>query len=97
MKSAYKLLALALVAIMTLGCFAACAETGDQTADTTLANAETQAPIVDVETTENPYDADGYLKSSLPDELDFGGEAITVLWWTDVENPSSSLKNRTAS
>ena len=87
MKSAYRLLALALVAIMTLGCFAACAETGDQTADTTLAPAETQAPVVDVETTESPYDADGYLKSSLPDELDFGGEAITVLWWTDVENP----------
>ena len=62
MKSAYRLLALALVAIMTLGCFAACAETGDQTADTTIANAETQAPIVDVETTENLYDADGYLK-----------------------------------
>ena len=50
MKSAYRLLALALVAIMMLGSFAACAETGDQTSDTTLANAETQAPIVDVET-----------------------------------------------
>ena len=95
MKSAYRLLALALVAIMTLACFAACAETGDQTADTTLAPAETQAPIVDVETTENLYDDNGYLKSSLPDELDFGGETITVLWWTDVENPEFFVEEST--
>ena len=37
--------------------------------------------------TESPYDENGYLKSSLPDELDFGGAEVTVLWWNDVERP----------
>ena len=37
--------------------------------------------------TEDLYDENGFLKSSLPEELDFGGQKITFLWWTDVENP----------
>ena len=88
MKSAYRLIALALVAIMMIGAFAACAETADPGADTT-APAATEGAGNDVvaETTENLYDDNGYLKSSLPDELDFGGETVTVLWWNDVEQP----------
>ena len=88
MKSAYRLIALALVAIMMIGAFAACAETADPGADTT-APAATEGAGNDVvaETTESLYDDNGYLKSSLPDELDFGGETVTVLWWNDVERP----------
>ena len=95
MKSAYRLLALALVAIMMLGCFAACAETKDPESETT-ASAETQAPSDSgaAETTESLYDANGYLKSDLPD-LDFGGETVTVLWWTDVENPEFFVEETT--
>ena len=90
MKFAYRLLSLALVAITLLGCFAACADTKEPaTDDTTAAIASTEAPATTVieETTESPYDEEGYLKSSLPDELDFGGETVTVLWWNDVEQP----------
>lgn len=95
MKSAYRLIALALVALMMLGSFAACAETADPGADTT-ASAETQAPAESAaETTESLYDKDGYLKSSLPDELDWGGAAFTVLWWTDVENPEFFVEEST--
>ena len=91
MKFAYRLIALALVAITLLGCLAACADTKEPaTDDTTAAIASTEAPVATTEaeaTTESPYDEDGYLKSSLPDELDFGGETVTVLWWNDVEQP----------
>ena len=74
MKFAYRFLALALVAITLLGSFAACADTKEPATDTTVANASTEAPAATTEaeaTTESPYDENGYLKSSLPDELDF--------------------------
>ena len=88
MKSAYRLIALALVAIMMLASFAACAETADPGAETTAASVtEGAGNDVVAETTESLYDDNGYLKSSLPDELDFGGETVTVLWWNDVERP----------
>ena len=56
---------------------------------TTNAPAATATPdsTAAIEETECPYDENGFLKSSLPEELDFGGETVTVLWWTDVENP----------
>ena len=38
-------------------------------------------------TTENPYDEAGYLKSSLPEDLNFGGQKVTILWWNDTEKP----------
>lgn len=97
MKIAYRLLALALVAITLLGSFAACTDTKDPVIDeTTAANASTEAPAATTEaeaTTESPYDENGYLKSSLPDELDFGGAEVTVLWWNDVEQPEFFVEN----
>ena len=97
MKTAYRLLALALVAITLLGSFAACTDTKDPTTDeTTASNASTEAPAATTEaeaTTESPYDENGYLKSSLPDELDFGGAEVTVLWWNDVEQPEFFVEN----
>ena len=96
MKFAYRFLALALVAITLLGSFAACADTKEPATDTTVANASTEAPAATTEaeaTTESPYDENGYLKSSLPDELDFGGAEVTVLWWNDVEQPEFFVEN----
>ncbi|MBQ8258063.1 MAG: hypothetical protein IJY97_00730 [Clostridia bacterium] len=97
MKTAYRLLALALVAITLLGSFAACTDTKDPVTDeTTASNASTEAPAATTEaeaTTESPYDENGYLKSSLPDELDFGGAEVTVLWWNDVEQPEFFVEN----
>ena len=97
MKIAYRLLALALVAITLLGSFAACTNTKDPVTDeTTASNASTEAPAATTEaeaTTESPYDENGYLKSSLPDELDFGGAEVTVLWWNDVEQPEFFVEN----
>lgn len=96
MKSASRLIALLLASLMLLGLFAACAETtGEQPSETTE-SATTEAPATQIEeTTESPYDEEGYLKSNLPDELDFGGETITVLWWNDVEKPEFFVEDAT--
>lgn len=96
MKSATRLIALALASLMLLGMLVACAETGDRTPETTQ-DASTVAPgnQQTEETTESPYDDQGYLKSNLPDELDFGGETVTVLWWKDVERPEFFVEDTT--
>ena len=96
MKSATGLIALVLASLMLIGLFAACAETPvEQTAETTV-SASTEAPATQAaETTEDLYDEEGYLKSTLPDELDFGGETITVLWWNDVERPEFFVEDAT--
>ena len=88
MRLSTKLISFLLAILMLSASFVACAETGGEDPVTTEA-AKTEAPAgsVDEVTTENPYDEQGYLKSSLPDELDFGGETVTVLWWNDVERP----------
>ena len=55
--------------------------------DTTTAASGDAATTAATEQTENPYDANGYLKSDLPEDLNFGGATITMLYWDDVENP----------
>ncbi|MBO5701031.1 MAG: extracellular solute-binding protein [Clostridia bacterium] len=86
--NARRYLAFALTILMLLGTLVACAETPNDPAETTPAPSITNAPDgSQAEVTENLYDENGFLKSDLPEELDFGGDTITVLWWTDVENP----------
>jgi len=95
MKSAYRFFALAISVLMMLGMFAACAEISDGSSETSAdsvavttaaTNPDGSNPVVE-ETTDDLYDEEGYLKSNLPDELDFGDEVVTVLWWNDVERP----------
>jgi hypothetical protein len=88
MKTAIRYIAFALTVLMLLGSFVACAETGTGDGETTPQEAATNpTPGQTGEETDNLYDANGFLKSDLPDELDFGGETFTVLWWNDVERP----------
>ena len=96
MKKTARYISLILASLMILALLVGCAETTDPNAETTLAPAETAAPgVVDAETTESLYDENGYLKSSLPEELDFGGETITVLWWSDIERPEFFVEEAT--
>lgn len=99
MKTAYRFIAFILVVITLLGSFVACANTKDPDPEGTTESptASTSAPTNGTTepeaTTESPYDENGYLKSSLPDELDFGGAEVTVLWWNDVEQPEFYVEN----
>lgn len=74
--------ALLLITIL-ISLLTACAETNTPevtTADTVAS--VTQAPVS--ETTSDPTkDENGYLKDDLPEDLDFGGEELTLLIWNN--------------
>lgn len=69
-----RLLAASLVVIMLTASLASCGEHGDAQ-DTTAAGIETTAAP---ETT-SEYDANGYLRSSIPDDLDYGKIEFNIL------------------
>ena len=90
MKKTVRAIALMLVLAFTLTALAC----GGKTETTTENTATTTAPAGGEVTTtpaatetESPYDENGYLKSDLPEDLNFGGATITMLYWDDVENP----------
>lgn len=55
----------------------------------------TEAPITDGG--DERYDANGYLLDDLPDELNYGGEVVNVLHWTETDvlefNPDVNTKD----
>ena len=91
MKHTARWIALLLVMAFTLTAFACGGgkeeATGGDVTTTTAApvGGETTTSATEAET-ESPYDKDGYLKSDLPEDLNFGGETVTVLYWEDVEH-----------
>ena len=86
MKNYVRIIAMLCALVMLVACFASCAETG--TDDTTSGQAAATTVSEEPVETEDPrYDKDGYWKDDLPDELDYKGEVISVLYWLDVERP----------
>ena len=89
MRNLTRLIALILILSFTLTVIA-CGGSGKQESttnaveNTTAVGEVTTAPTTE---TESLYDANGYLKSDLPEDLNFGGATITMLYWDDVENP----------
>ncbi len=83
-----KIISLLCALVMLLSLFAACAETGSETETTEDTAASTEPSGQEPEVTKDPnYDDDGYLKSKLPADLNFGGEEVSILVWEDVERP----------
>lgn len=84
MKHIGRLFSFVLCLTLLIPAAIACAETSDPVETT---DASTVAPVVDESTaldTSNLYDEQGFLKSDLP-ELDFNGDTVVVLYWSDVE------------
>ncbi len=82
MKLYLKLISLLCAALMLVSALAACALSGgDETQD----SSQTTDPAGPAETEDPLYDKDGYLKSTLPEDLDYSGKTVTVLHWKDVE------------
>ena len=84
-----QLFALLLALLMTAPAFLSCSESGAN--EETAAETEAAAPSADgeiaaEETVDDSIDENGYLKDDLPDELDFAGQEIKLLYWSDVEN-----------
>lgn len=75
-----KIIVLSLAALMLIPALIACSKPGDNTNETT------PAATTDGGTTAAPAastDADGYILDKLPESLNFGGETVTVLYWSD--------------
>lgn len=90
MKHAVRWIAMLLVlamAVTAVACGKGTADTTDGADTTTVAPIAGEATTTAPAETESPYDADGYLKSDLPEDLNFGGETVTVVYWKDVEHP----------
>ncbi len=85
MKTYVKLISLLCVLAMLISLFAACANTDDpENTDpiaTTASPDATQAADPDAD----KYDKDGYLKDDLPEDLNYSGETVSILYWDDVE------------
>ena len=89
MRNLTRLIALILILSFTLTVIA-CGGSGKQESTTSAVENTTAVGEVTTATTtetESLYDANGYLKSDLPEDLNFGGATITMLYWDDVENP----------
>ena len=39
----------------------------------------------ETDTSENPYDENGYLKDSIPSDLNYGGETVSIMGWANSE------------
>ena len=68
-----RIISLLLCIIMLVPLLFSCAK--EETEETVTA-----APV---DTTDGRFDANGYLKDDLPDDLDFNGETLNVYTWTD--------------
>jgi ABC-type glycerol-3-phosphate transport system substrate-binding protein len=83
-----KLISLLCALVMLLSLFAACAETGNVTETTADTAASTEPSEQEPEVTKDPnYDDNGYLKSKLPEDLNYNDEEVSILVWEDVERP----------
>lgn len=84
-----KITALFLALLMTAPTFVSCSDSGnngDTDADKTVTDvAGAEDNTTPEEETDSNVDENGYVKDSLP-ELDFGGQTVNVLYWSDVEN-----------
>ena len=69
-----------LLIIASVMCMAASCARQDDTEDT-----GTEA-VTTVDPDAGKYDSQGYLKDSLPEKTNLG-ETVTILYWSDVENP----------
>ena len=90
MKLYARIIAFLCAMLMLVACFAACAETTDPEV-TTENVAQTQGPENTEAETERK-DKDGYLLDDIPDELDYGKETVTILYWSDAERAEFDIK-----
>ncbi len=96
MKLYARITALLCALVMLLSAFAACAEpaTGDTTTNGEADSAaDPSAATTQPEDTADPrYDEQGYLKSTLPEDLKYTGNTVTILYWEDVERPEFEVR-----
>ena len=94
-----RIIALLLAGLMIAPSAVSCSSGSENAADESEATASNtpggDASAVEATAeTEGNLDANGYLKDDLP-ELDFGGQTVAVLFWSDVENAEFEVEELT--
>lgn len=94
-----KLLCLLLAALMTASALVSCSSGTENAGDEAELTAQTPsadeaAPAEAEDAPAENVDVNGYLKDDLP-ELDFGGQTVSVLYWSDVENAEFDVEELT--
>ncbi len=76
-----RILALTLVLLTVMSMAVACSDPkeGEQSGDASTEEGTNE--LTTAEVTENPYDANGYLKDSLPEKMNFGNVSFDILGW----------------
>ena len=96
MKAYVRILALICAILMLVPALASCADTKVEDVVTTEA-AETEAtPDETVPEVDLNLDVEGYWKDDLPEEIDYKGEKVTILYWDDVERPEFEVTEQEA-
>lgn len=89
------LLAGLMIAPSAVSCSSGSENAADETDNTAAATPAPDASPADAAPeTDGNLDANGYLKDDLP-ELDFGGQQVAVLYWSDVENAEFDVEELT--
>jgi len=88
-----RMLAILLALLMIAPAVVSCSESAvnDETDPVSQNSVSDTASETEPETMEG-YDVNGFLLDDLPDDLDFEGQQVTVLYWEDVENPERFLR-----
>ena len=81
-----KIIALFLALVMLIPAAVSCADTADGEETTVPAGDGAATTVEALPETESPYDGNGYLKDRIPDDLNYGGETVDILYWNNAKN-----------
>ena len=87
-----KLLAAILAALTVLTCLTACGSPAEPT-ETTLST--TTGTASDTQTTTTAVTTDSIYDDDLPDDLNFGEQELSILYWNDVARPEFEVEDQT--
>ena len=87
-----KLLAAILAALTVLTCLTACGKPAEP-AETTLST--TTGAASDTQTTTTAVTTDSIYDDDLPDDLNFGEQELSILYWNDVARPEFEVEDQT--
>ncbi len=80
-----RIIAFLIALLMLLPAAVACADNSEGE-DTSGAATEAPGAATTLPETESPFDENGYLKDRIPAGINYGGETVNVLYWSNAKN-----------
>lgn len=81
-----RIISIFLVLLLLIPAVVSCAESGSTDTTEGAGGTDGNATTVPAETTEDPYDENGYLKDRIPESINYNGETVSVLYWSNAKN-----------